>query len=107
MPAARGIMAIREPEVLQDIQDYVGEVMGVSKPKVEAFYRRNGIRFFPSRAGFHLIERGEDFAKFMESQGILVRPRHDPPNTTRVSIGTREATQKYLDAFEKYLAQAA
>ena len=107
MPAARGVMAIREPEVQQDIQDYVGEVMGASKPKIEAFYRRNGVKFFPSRAGFHLIEKGEDFAEFMESQGILVRPRHDPPNTTRVSIGTREATEKYLSAFEKYLTQAA
>ena len=107
MPAARAVMAIREPEVQQDIRDYVEEVMGKSKPRVEAFYRRNGIKFFPSRAGFHLIEEGQGFTDFMETQGVLVRPRRDPPNTTRVSIGTSDATDRYLAAFEKYIAQAA
>lgn len=107
MPASAAMKALRHQAVRDDIKKYVDEVMKVSKPRVEKFYRENGIKFFPSAAGFHLIEEGQDFANFMETQGILVRPRHDPPNTTRVSIGTSEATIRYLAAFERYLAQAA
>lgn len=104
MVAAAAMKALRNPEVVADMKSYISEVMGVSKPMIEEFYRRNGIRFFPSGANFHLIEdRDRHITDFLRSKGILVRPRSDPAGTVRVSIGTREDTRKYLEAFREYL----
>lgn len=102
MAAAVAMKALRNPEVVDDIKKYVSEVMNVSKPLLEEFYRQNGIKFFPSGAGFHLLEDKELY-EFLESKGILVRPRSDPHGTVRVSIGTREDTRKYLETLNEYL----
>lgn len=101
---ALAIKALRYPEVVADIDAYVSEVMTVSKPKLEDFYRRNGIKFFPSSAGFHLLEEPPGLIDFLKEKNILVRRRPDPLGTVRVSIGTREDTEKYIEAFEEYLA---
>ena len=106
MVAVAAIMALSHPEVVEDMQDYVKEVMVVLKPILEDFYRKNSIGFFPSGAGFHLIkaEGLYDFLKSSESPyPILVRPRSDPKGTVRVSIGTRDDTAKYILAFTEYL----
>lgn len=105
MVAAAAMKALRYPEVAQDIMDYVSEVMTVSKPVLEEFYEENGIRFFPSVAGFHLLEAPGlyDFLRNRNGLRILVRPRSDPPGTVRVSIGTREDTEKYIKALQEYL----
>ena len=104
MAAAAAMKALRSPEVAADIKAYISEVMDVSKPMLEEFYTKNGIRFFPSGANFHLIEdRDRHITDFLKSKGILIRPRSDPPGTVRVSIGTREDTRKYLEALQEYL----
>lgn len=101
---AVAIKTLRYPEVVADIRDYVSEVMTVSKPMLEDFYRRNGIKFFPSSAGFHLLEEPLGFIDFLKAEkDILVRRRPDPLGTVRVSIGTREDTKKYIQAFEEFL----
>lgn len=102
---AVAIKALRYPEVVADINAYVSEVMTVSKPMLEAFYEKNGVRYFPSSAGFHLLELPdrEGFVDFLRERNILVRPRSDPPGTVRVSIGTEEDTRKYIEVFEAYL----
>lgn len=102
-PTALAVQALRYPEVVEDIKAYVREVMTVSKLILEEFYKKNGVKFFPSSAGFHLLE-APGLYDFLKAQNILVRPRSDPPGTVRVSIGTREDTQRYLKAFEEYLA---
>lgn len=106
MVAVAAMMALRHPEVVKNMQDYVKEVMEVLKPMLEDFYRKNNIEFFPSGAGFHLIkaEGLYDFLRSSESPyPILVRPRSDPKGTVRVSIGTRDDTAKYMLAFTEYL----
>lgn len=104
MAAAAAMNALRHPEVVEDIKKYISEVMEVSKPMLEAFYRENGIKFFPSGAGFHLIDdKDGSIRAFLKSKSTLVRPRSDPKGTVRVSIGTREDTRKYLEAFQEYL----
>ncbi len=101
---ALAIKTLRCPEVVADIKDYVSEVMTVSKPMLEYFYRRNGIKFFPSSAGFHLLEEPSGLIDFLkEEKNILVRRRPDPPGTVRVSIGTREDTEKYIEAVREFL----
>lgn len=106
-PTAEVIKTLRYPEVVEDINSYVEEVMKVSKPLVEEFYRENGVRFFPSSAGFHLLEEPElyDFLRQRKGQRILVRPRSDPPETVRVSIGTKKDTEIYLEAYREFLQQ--
>lgn len=106
MVAVAAIMALRHPEVVENMQGYVKEVMEVLKPMLEDFYRKNNIEFFPSGAGFHLIKADGlyDFLRSSESPyPILVRPRSDPKGTVRVSIGTRDDTAKYMLAFTEYL----
>ena len=102
MAAAVAMKALRHPEVVDDIKKYIAEVMEVSKPMLEQFYRENNIKFYPSNAGFHLLQYN-GLSEFLKSKGILVRPRSDPKGTVRVSIGTREDTRKYLEAFQEYL----
>jgi len=102
MAAAVAMKALRHPEVVDDIKKYIAEVMEVSKPMLEQFYRENNIKFYPSNAGFHLLQ-DNGLSEFLKSKGILVRPRSDPKGTVRVSIGTREDTRKYLEAFQEYL----
>ncbi len=104
MAAAAAMKALGKPEVVDDIKNYVSEVMNVSKPMLEEFYIKNGIRFFPSGANFHLIEdKDRHITDFLKPKGILVRPRSDPRGTVRVSIGTREDTRKYIEALQEYL----
>lgn len=100
---ALAIKTLRHPEVVADISDYVREVMTVSKPMLERFYQENGIKFFPSSVGFHLLVEPPGFIDFLKDRNILVRRRPDPVGTVRVSIGTREDTEKYIEAFKEYL----
>lgn len=106
-PTAEVIKTLRYPEVIEDINEYVNEVMTVSKPRIEVFYEENGIPFYPSSAGFHLLEEPElyDFLRQRNGHRILVRPRSDPHGTVRVSIGTREDTEKYLEALREFIEQ--
>lgn len=106
--AAQAMKALRHPEVVEDIKAYVAEVMNVSKPILETFYDEHGVKYFPSGAGFHLLETPglSDFLRSRDGLQILVRPRSDPPGTVRVSIGTKGDTEKYIEAFEEFLKQS-
>lgn len=106
MFAVVAMLTLSNPAVVDDMRQYVREVMEVSKPILEAFYMENGVRFYPSGANFHLIE-AEGLEDFLRSKGILIRPRKDPPGTVRVSIGTREDTGRYINAFTEYLKERA
>ena len=100
--AAIALKTLRYREVREDIRKYTDEVMHVSKPKIEKFYREKGVKFAPSAANFHLIE-APGLYDFLKARNILVRPRSDPAGTVRVSIGTKEDTEKYIKAFKEFL----
>lgn len=109
---AVAMKALRYPEVVADIEDYVAEVMTVSKPMVEEFYDEAGIDYYPSSAGFHLLEfpdrdTRDAFVNGLRERNILVRPRSDPPNTVRVSLGGRDVMGKYMDAVRDIFKLAA
>lgn len=65
-----------------------------------------GIRVVPTWANFLYCDVGEDSAalcKLLEQQGIIVRPMNGPwgaPNAFRVSIGTREQNQLFLQTLK-------
>ena len=101
--AVAAVKTLESPEVLKDIKNYVSEVMDVSKPILEEFYEKNGIKFFPSAANFHLLQTEKGLAEFLKSKGIFVRVKESLPGLVRVSIGTKEDTKKYIRAFQEYL----
>lgn len=104
---AVALRALRYKKVREGITEYVTEVMQISKPMIEVFYRKHKIKFAPSSANFHLVEdKDGSIAVFLKSKKILVRPRSDPKGTVRISIGTREDTRKYLEAFQEYLKRS-
>lgn len=85
---------------------YVKEVMQVSKPQMEAFFKEKKITFWPSGTNFHLIEPPiSDLAQKLEAEGIKIRPMSYKgfENTVRISIGTSNDTKKILTALRKIL----
>ena len=87
------------------VQDYIKEVMEVSKPKLENFLREKGIFFYPSQANFLLlkVEDPQKLIEGLQSQDILVRPKQTPDGkgAVRVSIGTLEDTERLIRALDE------
>jgi len=92
------------------MEDYVKEVMEVSKPKLEKFLKEKGIFFYPSRANFLLLRvpNPEELIENLKSKGILVRPKEAPERrlAIRVSIGTLKDTERFISVLSKILDKA-
>jgi len=87
---------------------YVRDVMEAAKPRVEAFLRERGVRFYPSEANFLLI-RPQDCAgavAYLKSRGILVRPQKGlAGGCFRVSIGPPKAMETFMAAYGDYVSK--
>jgi len=74
---------------------YVGEVLA-ARAEFEAALDQAGVRRWPSRANFVLVEIGplhKEFTGSMSAAGVLVRDRSSDPGCdgrVRITIGTRE-----------------
>lgn len=94
-------------EDLDYMRKYIREVMKESKPKLEEFFKKNRVRFWPSAANFLLIkpDNQKRALEILQSQGILVRPRKGPniEGTIRVSIGAIKDTERFIKAYSKIL----
>ncbi len=86
------------PPALEDtayLDWYASEVVA-ARTEFEAALDETGIRRWPSRANFVLIEIGvlhQEFTRLMSAAGVLVRDRSSDPGCdgrVRVTIGTRE-----------------
>lgn len=92
---------------LDYIKDYIKEVMEKSKPKLEEFFKKNNVKFYPSSVNFLLIkpDNSKKAADLLQSEGILIRPRKGPniEGTLRISIGTFENTERFIKAYSKLL----
>lgn len=86
------------PPALEDtayLNWYVGEVLA-ARSEFESALDSLGVRRWPSRANFVLIEIGSQHAEFvrlMREVGVLVRDRSSDPGCdgcVRITIGTRE-----------------
>ena len=85
---------------------YVKEVMEISKPQMETFFREKEIPYWPSGSNFILIEPPiKDLAAKLEAEKIKIRPMSYKgfENTVRISIGTASDTAKILKALRKIL----
>lgn len=85
------------PPALEDsayLDWYVGEVLG-ARAEFEIALDRAGVRRWPSRANFILVEIGSkhrEFVRLMSAGGVLVRDRSNDPGCdgcVRITIGTR------------------
>jgi histidinol-phosphate aminotransferase len=78
---------------------YVAEVLA-ARAEFEAALDAAGVRRWPSRANFILIEIGarhKEFTRLMSAEGVLVRDRSSDPGCegrVRITIGTREQMRK-------------
>ncbi len=102
------LAALKNPKY---VEDYIKEVMEISKPKLEEFLREKGVFFYPSQANFLLlkIKNPEKIIEGLKEKGILVRPKPAPDGklAIRITIGTLEDTERFIKAFGKMLDKAA
>jgi histidinol-phosphate aminotransferase len=88
---------------------YVAEVLA-ARAEFETALDAAGVRRWPSRANFILIEIGalhKEFTRLMSAAGVLVRDRSSDPGCdgrVRITIGTREQMRHAVVALDKVLA---
>jgi histidinol-phosphate aminotransferase len=100
------------PPALEDaayIDWYVSEVLA-ARQDFEAALDAVGLRRWPSRANFILVDIGPrhgEFVHFMRAAGVLVRDRSGDPGCdgrVRITIGTREQMQLAVAALNEAIA---
>lgn len=70
-----------------------------------------GVRYTPSAGNFLLIDTGrdceEDFIRLLH-EGVIVRPMklYGFPTSLRVTVGSHEDNEKFLEALERVAAVA-
>jgi histidinol-phosphate aminotransferase len=93
--------AVRDRE---HVESWVVEVLR-SRKMVCAGFDRLGIKHFPSEANFVLFQAGERAIPLrdeLRARGVLVRDRsYEIPGCVRVTIGTREQMERFLEELEK------
>lgn len=104
MAAYAGVCASLEN--LDDMRAYVEEVMTRAKPLVEGFFKENGVPFYPSQSNYILFRPWDKQAVFeaLKENGFMTRPQSgvNATDCIRVSIGTREQMQGFIDAYKKF-----
>lgn len=101
------------PPALNDtgyLEWYVGEVLA-ARAEFEAALDAAGVRRWPSRANFVLVEIGaqhREFVRLMSTGGVLVRDRSSDPGCdgcVRITIGTREQMRNAILVLHETLKQ--
>ena len=99
------------PAALEDnayVDWYVGEVIA-ARAEFEQALRAAGVRYWPSRANFILVDIGprhKEFVQRMLDAGVLVRDRSNDPGCdgrVRITIGTRDQMKKAVVAMNEVL----
>jgi histidinol-phosphate aminotransferase len=100
------------PPALEDkiyLDWYVGEILE-ARTEFEAALDKAGVRRWPSRANFILVEVGSQHAEFvrrMRAAGVLVRDRSNDPGCdgrVRITIGTRDQMRQAILALNETVA---
>lgn len=89
---------------LKYLRKYVDEVMNKAKPLVENYFRKNKIKFLPSRANFLLfkVENPLMNSEKLRKLGFLTRPRKGKgiDEAIRVTIGTVSQMEEFINQFK-------
>jgi histidinol-phosphate aminotransferase len=100
------------PPALEDtayLDWYVAEVLA-ARVEFEAALDEAGVRRWPSRANFVLVEIGarhKEFTRLMSAAGVLVRDRSSDPGCdgcVRITVGTREQMRQAAVVLNETLA---
>ena len=100
------------PPALQDtayLNWYVDQVLA-ARSDFEAALDAAGVRRWPSRANFILVDIGAkhaEFVRLMRAEGVLVRDRSNDPGCdgrVRITIGTREQMKHAADVLNRTMA---
>ena len=100
------------PPALEDaayLDWYVSEVLQARTDFETALYEA-GVRRWPSRANFVLVEIGtrhSEFVRLMSAGGVLVRDRSNDPGCdgrVRITIGTRQQMKQAVEVLIQSLA---
>jgi len=81
-----------------------------ARAEFEAALDKAGVRRWPSRANFVLVEIGalhKEFTRLMSAAGVLVRDRSSDPGCdgrVRITIGTREQMRQAATALNEALS---
>jgi len=101
------LAALAAREAIRDrqyIDNYVAEVLAAREQLYRGF-ERLGIAYFRSQANFVLFRAGERAVEIrdrLREAEVLVRDRsYELPGCVRVTVGTREQTQRFLAALEE------
>ena len=101
------------PAALEDtayLEWYVGEVLA-ARTEFESALDELGVRRWPSRANFVLVEIGakhKEFVRLMSAGGVLVRDRSSDPGCdgyVRITIGTREQMREAVSVLKKTMME--
>ncbi len=96
--------ALEDPEYMQQ---FVAEVLGQSRPLLEAFLQKKNISFWPASANFVFAfpENAVEVNQHLQHEGILVRPKKDHKGQLglRITVGTLEQTKRLIEVLEKVL----
>jgi histidinol-phosphate aminotransferase len=100
------LAAIAARAAVQDrefVANYVSEVLAARERAYQGL-RKLGIKFYPSQANFVLFHAGDRAIPIRDAlgeRGVLVRDRsYEIPGCVRVTIGTREQIQRFLEELE-------
>ncbi len=100
------------PPALEDaayLDWYVGEVLA-ARGEFEVALDAAGVRRWPSRANFILVEIGAghaEFVRLMRAAGVLVRDRSSDPGCdgrVRITVGVREQMKHAIAALNRTMA---
>lgn len=89
---------------------YIGEVLA-AREEFDAALEAVGVRRWPSRANFVLVDIGaqhREFVRLMSAGGVLVRDRSNDPGCdgcVRITIGTREQMRNAIVVLRETLKQ--
>jgi histidinol-phosphate aminotransferase len=111
--ASIAVRCFKYKDTVREMMGYIREVMEEAKPATERFFKENGIKAYKSGSNFILVNPSPFYSKdiysFLESyanekyRGIRVRMKRDPPNTFRVTIGTKKNMNYFMEAFRGFL----
>ena len=100
------------PPALEDtayLDWYVGEVLA-ARAEFESALDKAGVRRWPSRANFILVDIGSrhaEFVRLMRAEGVLVRDRSSDPSCdgrVRITIGTRKQMRNAAEVLTTVMA---
>jgi len=105
-------MSLAAAEVALADQDHVKEAVRVNREGLSMLTQacdELGLGYIPSAGNFLAVDFGRDAMPIYDAllhQGVIVRPIgvYEMPNHLRVTVGTADENQRFIEALKRVLA---